>query len=467
MMKLTLALAAVTLLAVAGAVAACGPATLASSSTDVLPMDACADAGTSWVCGGDPGTFELNVGSMEVTVSGGHAYNFYEVYTIASVSSAITTRAYVGGFATNNAGAGTFQIYTDGASSPSTPSYTQLTGGSGWSAATVGGSAGVPGDVHFILYSRGPWGSDDGSGGTCYNTVNSNCDVSGTATTATLANPTVGDDGVQFVTCTGDDCNDSCVPTTIAGGDSHSVELFRCSDVPGTSWSCGGDPLASFSIDLSTSAVSISGANAYNLYEVYVISSLSSPTSDREYLGVFTTDSAGSSGDLIRRAPSGTPTSPTYNEATSSWTVAATGDLSGLPKDVHFIAYSRGPWGDASSYNTVTSNTDSSAGAADTQLANPPVTDSALVQFISCEDPCDSSGSGSGSGSNGGECDDRIPGFFFYQPENLLLRDWCDSGKEDCSSPIDTQTRWGWAVAGKTYWEVGTKPANVQPIGAC
>lgn len=273
---------------------------------------------------------------------------------------------------------------------------------------------------------------------------------------------------VQFLTCPeahDDKCNSTCDSIEVTGSDSGDVDLVECSQVHNGSypWTCGGDPGHDWILDLANATVSAINANAYNLYEVYVLPSLDSPLSAREYFGVFVTDSTGTASNAQIRAPSGgvtsyPPPTPSYDEATTGWPAASTSQLSGLPKDVHFFLFSRGPWGTASCYNTVTSNCDSSGAASSTELANPDVTDSSMVQFVSCVDPCP---------DNGGDCDRLISGLFFYEPENLLLTSVCKPPGDDCSAPVDTQTRWGWTIPGKQFWERGAMQNKMHVLDNC
>jgi len=164
-------------------------------------------------------------------------------------------------------------------------------------------------------------------------------------------------------------------------------QLGKCNDVkPSASASatlvnavgasCGGDPLKTgrLNVDLKIApagrvVVATTGAQPFNLYEVYFVPTGSTSTTAAVKVGQFATDCAGAAIDKRVR-----PITKAADVNTS-----AAPQLSALTGSAHgggaFFVYSRGPWGSdtnsdcvADRYNTTSSPTDSNA---NNPLANP------------------------------------------------------------------------------------------------
>jgi len=153
--------------------------------------------------------------------------------------------------------------------------------------------------------------------------------------------------------------------------------------------SCGGDPLKTgrLNVDLKIApagrvVVATTGAQPFNLYEVYFVPTGSTSTTAAVKVGQFATDCSGTAIDTRVR-----PITKAADVNTS-----AAPQLSALTGSAHgggaFFVYSRGPWGSdtngdctADRYNTTSSPTDSNA---NNPLANPALGGLTTgVQFVS------------------------------------------------------------------------------------
>lgn len=150
---------------------------------------------TSWTatgCGGDPitdGWMFINAGGpMIANVTGLNAFNLYEVYWLP-IGSAVTSAVYVGAFGTDCSGNANTPLR-----SISTPA--NVVSGVPTNFVTLVGAASAG---NFLIYSRGPWGWDDGNGDCRPDHLNTV--PLGAPPTAPLANPVVNlsTDNVQFI----------------------------------------------------------------------------------------------------------------------------------------------------------------------------------------------------------------------------------------------------------------------------
>jgi hypothetical protein len=179
-------------------------------------------------------------------------------------------------------------------------------------------------------------------------------------------------------------------------------QIGKCNDVKPTTTrsaalvnalgaSCGGDPLKTgrVNVDLKIApagrvVVATTGAQPFNLYEVYFVPNGSTASTAAVKVGQFVTDCAGAAVDnrvrpIAKAADVGTSAAPQLSSLTGS---AHGGGA--------FFVYSRGPWGSDTNgdcavdrYNTTSSSTDTNA---NNPLANPTLGSlTSGLQFVSTD----------------------------------------------------------------------------------